>query len=139
MQFASMEQEIEKKKKEYYNALMDGQKNRYEPTEKMDKWLLFFLAMLEQAILRLEKKYLYIKEKKSYLNERQQKVLDCISANEPVKIKDIVNALNEFTSYTLKKDMAYLVKEGLIIKIGKARATIYVVNNEKGSKNAKNR
>jgi len=131
IQYASMEYEIEKRKKKYYNALMDGQRNRYKKTEKIDQWIVFFLDTLEKTIDKLEERYQFIKEKKSYLSDRQKLVVDFITINEPVKISDIVSALDQFKSYTLKKDVAYLTNEGLIQKIGKARATIYVVAEKK--------
>jgi len=130
IQFSSMELEIEKRKKDYYNALMDGQKNRYKKSEKIDKWLLFFLETLEQTIIKLEIRYQYIKEKKSYLNDRQKKLFGFIKENEPVKIKDVIEAMTSYKSYTLKKDMAYLTSEGMIQRIGKARATIYIVSEK---------
>jgi len=55
-------------------------------------------------------------------------LLQFIQKNEPVKISDITSALKDYTSYTLKKDMKYLTEEGIIKKLGKARATIYIMN-----------
>ena len=46
MLYASMEMEIEKRKKAYYKALMNGQKDRGTDKEKIDAWLLFFLDTL---------------------------------------------------------------------------------------------
>lgn len=126
IQFVSLENEIEKQKKEYYKALMSGQKNRYSKKEKIDKWVLFFLNTLKNAILKLENNYEYLRDKKTYLNERQSFVLKFISKNEPIKISDLTNALNEYTPYILKKDVKYLVDEGLINKIGKGKATTYI-------------
>jgi Fic family protein len=131
MQYASMEMEIEKQKKAYYNALMNGQKDRGTKQEKIDQWLLFFLSALELAIRKLEDRYSQIKNRKSYLNERQKKLYKYIDANQPVKISDIVSQLQEYTSYTLKKDMRYLSDENLILKMGKGRATIYIINEKR--------
>ncbi len=131
IQFSSMELEIEKRKKDYYNALMDGQKNRYKKSEKIDRWLLFFLETLEQTIVKLENRYQHIKEKKSYLNDRQKELFKFIKENEPVKIRDVIAALTNYKSHTLKKDMTYLISEGIIQRIGKARATIYIISDSK--------
>lgn len=126
VQYASMEYEIEKQKKEYYKALMDGQKNRYTKNEKIDKWILFFLKMLKSTIIKLETSYEQIKDKKSYLNQRQSDVMSYIIQSEPIRISDLTNALKKYTSYILKKDVKYLVDEGLIKKIGKGKATTYI-------------
>jgi Fic family protein len=126
MQCASMEIEIEKRKKDYYKALMDAQKHRGTEQEIINNWLLFFLETLEAAINKLEERYAAIKNKKSYLNDRQKEVLTFVQDNEPVKISDIVAGLPDYTAYTLKKDMKYLVDEGLVKMMGKGRATVYL-------------
>lgn len=139
MKYASMEIEIEKRKKQYYNALMNGQQNRRTEKEIISEWVLFFLTTLEAAIQKLETRYAEIKDKKSYLNDRQTQVLAFIEKNEPVKISDVISSLTEFTPYTLKKDMKYLTEEGLLKKFGNARATIYVINDKKKMAEANNR
>lgn len=131
MQYASMEMEIEKQKKAYYNALMNGQKDRGTTGEKIDSWILYFLTSLEGTIRKLEDRYSEIKKRKSYLNERQKKLCEYIESNQPVKIGDIVSALVEYTPYILKKDVKYLRDENLIEKIGNGRATIYVLKENK--------
>lgn len=133
MQYASMEIEIEKRKKDYYKALMNGQKNRGTEKEIINDWILFFLDTLSATIKKLEDRYAKIKDKKSYLNGRQKEILEFIKNNEPVKISDVIGTLKDSTSYTLKKDMKYLLDEGFVKKMGKARATIYLMkeNNEK--------
>jgi len=130
IQYASVEYEIEELKKEYYKALMAGQKNRYLKKEKIDKWMLFFLTTLKKTILKLELNYEQIKDKKSYLNKRQSGALEYITENEPIKISDLTDALEEHTPYILKKDVKYLVDEGLIKKIGKGKATTYIANQK---------
>ena len=128
MKYASMEIEIEKRKKDYYKALMSGQKNRGTKEEIINEWIIFFLETLEATINKLEDRYSKIKDRKSYLNDRQKVLLQFIQKNEPVKISDVTSTLKDYTSYTLKKDMKYLTEEGVIKKLGKARATIYVIN-----------
>ena len=128
MKYASMEIEIEKRKKEYYKALMNGQQKRGTKKEIINEWIIFFLGTLESTINKLEERYAKIENRKTYLNERQKELLQFIKKNEPVKIKDITSALKNYTSYTLKKDMKYLTDEGVVKKLGKARATIYLMN-----------
>ena len=131
MKYASMEIEIEQRKKDYYKALMNCQKNRATANEKIGEWIVFFLGSLGAAIQKLEDRYAQIKDKKSYLNDRHKLLLEFIAANEPVKISDITAALNDYTPYTLKKDMKYLHDQGLVKKLGKARATIYMLHEKK--------
>jgi Fic family protein len=123
MNYASMETEIEKK--EYYQVLMDGQKNRYTDQENISNWIKYFLRMLHEAIDILESRFDEIKNSKSYLTGRQDTVLQYIIENEPVKISDIEKAIPDEKIYSLKKDVAYLKSENLIRQVGKGRATIY--------------
>lgn len=67
MQYASMEIEIEKRKKEYYKALMSGQINRGTEKEIINEWILFFLETLASTINKLEDRYTKIKHKKATL------------------------------------------------------------------------
>jgi len=127
VQYVSVEYKIEKRKKEYYKALMAGQKNRYTKKERINDWVIFFLETIQLSILKLEDNFDSIKSKKSYLNNRQTEVLDFIRSNEPSKISDITASLNNFTPYILKKDVKYLVDEGLIKMVGKGKGTIYVI------------
>lgn len=135
MQYASMEIEIEKRKKEYYNALMDGQKDRGTKEENISQWILFFLDMLANTIKKLDDRYTQIKDKKSYLSKRQKEVLHFIKENEPVKINDIITAITTYSPYTLKKDVKYLSSENFIKKMGKSRSTFYIINERKSIKN----
>ena len=130
VQYASVEYEIEKQKKDYYKALMAGKKNRYSKKEKIDKQIIFFLNSLKNTIIKLETNYEQIKDKKSYLNERQLNALKYIGSNEPIKISDLTNALIEYTPYILKKDVKYLVDEGIIKKAKGQQQFIYQIKNE---------
>lgn len=72
IQYISFENLIEQQKKTYYEALMDGQKERYSNSERINMWILFFLNSIETLIQRLEQKYDVFKLKGGYLNERQK-------------------------------------------------------------------
>lgn len=130
VQYTSMEIEIEKRKKDYYDALMSGQKNRGTKKEKIDKWILFFLETLELTIQKLEDNYKLIKDKKSYLNARQKDVVEFIKNNEPVKSSDVTIGLEDYSPHSLKKDLNYLLNEALIKKIGRGKATVYLINDK---------
>ena len=127
----SFEHIIENKKKEYYQALMEGQKNRYNNTERIDKWLLFFLESLSELIIKLEQKLKEYRNLGGYLNERQKVVLNYIQQNQPVKMNDISKALPQYTQATIKKDLQYLVVEFEVEKLGENRGTVYIIKNKK--------
>ncbi|MBU2019070.1 MAG: Fic family protein [Bacteroidetes bacterium] len=125
VQYISFEHIIEERKEDYYRALMDGQKNRYQPSEKIDKWILFFLDSLVTLIQRLEAKYeVYSKLSKS-INDRQKEVLEYVKKQYKVRMSDVEKAFESHSRNTLKKDMTYLVNEGLLIKTGDLKGTRY--------------
>jgi Fic family protein len=127
IQYVSLEHIIEGDKKAYYQALMEGQKDRYHNQERIDRWVLFFLSSLSDLIVKLEAKVKEFRALGGYLNERQKAVLEYIRKNQPVKIGDVIASLKEYKSPSLKKDLQYLVKEMEIEKLGKNKGTVYII------------
>jgi len=125
--YISFENLIESKKKEYYEALVSGQKNRNTSKERIDKWLLFFLNSIEILITRLEQKYDVLKMKGGYLNSRQKLIKEFIAKNQPVKLGDLSKKMINISINTLKKDLQYLKKEQFIDSIGKNKGTVYIL------------
>jgi Fic family protein len=127
VQYVSFEHVIESKKEAYYRALMDGQKNRYNEQERIDKWILFFLEGLIELTKRLETKYDTYSKLKVILNERQQQIVAYAKEKETVQIKEIESSLENYSRNTIKKDLAYLVNEGILLKTGAGRGVRYHV------------
>jgi Fic family protein len=127
IQYVSFENLIEQKKKTYYEVLMDGQKDRYSDSERINAWVLFFLDSIFTLIQRLEQKYDVFKTKGGYLNDRQKRIKEFIERNQPIKLNDLVQAMSEITIHTLKKDLQYMKIEQIIVSIGKNRGTIYSI------------
>jgi len=127
IQYVSFENLVEQKKKTYYEVLMDGQKDRYLENERVDKWMLFFLQSIEALIQRLEQKYDVFKTKGGYLNERQKKIKEFISGNQPIKLSDLVKSMPDISINTLKKDLLYMKAEQIIESVGKNKGTVYIM------------
>ena len=125
VQYVSFENVIESRKDEYYRVLIAGQKDRYKENERIDAWVLFFMQCLITLTERLEAKYETYSKLKTALNKRQQEVLDYIGEHEPVQIGDIEKALKQYSRNTLKKDLAFLVREGLLLKTGDHKGARY--------------
>jgi Fic family protein len=125
IQYVSFENIIETRKDDYYRALMDGQKNRGKTEERIDKWILFFMECMVILTKRLEAKYATYSQLEKGLNERQKKIIQLLKKNKKAQIKDIDKAFPDYSRNTLKKDIAYLVNEGLIIKTGEGRGVTY--------------
>jgi Fic family protein len=124
IQYASFENVLESSKDEYFRVLMDGQQNRYKDKERINEWVSYFMQSLITLTERLDAKYEIFSELKTALNKRQQKVLDFIRDNEPSQVSDIEKALHESRN-TLKKDLAYLVREKLLLKTGDRKGSRY--------------
>lgn len=125
VQYVSFEHIIEERKEDYYRSLMEGQQNRYKETERIDGWIVFFLDCLVILIRRLEAKYETYSKLTKELNERQEKILKFINKRKKVRISEVAAALEEYSRNTLKKDLAYLVNEGLLLKTGERKGTRY--------------
>ncbi len=130
IQYVSFENLIEQKKKSYYEALMDGQKDRYKDNEQINSWIIFFLSSLETLVQRLEQKYDVFKSKGGYLNDRQKKIKEFIEKEQPIKLSDLSKRFTEISIHTLKKDLQYLKIEQIIHSIGKNRGTIYMIQEK---------
>jgi len=131
IQYISFENLIEQSKKEYYQSLMEGQKNRYKDNEIISKWTLYFLSNISILTQKLDGKYDVFKTKGGYLNERQKEIQKFINKNQPVKISDISKSLENITIHTLKKDLQYMKAEKMITAVGKGKGTVYVIENIK--------
>ncbi len=128
--YVSLEHIVEQKKTAYYQALMEGQKDRYQATEKIDRWLLFFLDSLGELIVKLEEKLKEYRKIGGYLNERQKEIRQYIQLHQPVQIRDIAKHLPQFSMATIQKDLQYLTAELVIERLGNNRGTIYIIKKE---------
>ena len=125
IEYVSFEHVIETRKDMYYRVLMETQKHRGTNDEILDKWVAFFLDCLVILTKKLKVKYETYNNLKSNTNERQKKVLAYINQNKTIQIKDLVKDLSQYSRNTLKKDLQYLVKEGLMLTTGAGRGVKY--------------
>ena len=125
--YASFENLIEERKKEYYRVLIDGQKKRgqTDKEEVIEQWVLFFLdslLTLTQRLIEKRKTYFSLKD---YLNDRQKQVLETLRQNSPAQLGDIHQILSHIPRATLKHDISILVEKRLLTQIGKGRGVRY--------------
>jgi len=125
IQYVSFENMIEKRKEAYYMALIECQKNRYKENERIDSWIMFFLECLIGLSHRLTAKYEIYSRLKTVINKRQQSVLEYINDHKTAQVGEIASQLKSYSRNTLKKDLAFLVKEGLLLKTGEGRGVHY--------------
>lgn len=125
--YISFENIIEQQKTAYYQALIEGQKNRGQENERIDVWLLFFLDCLEIMTEKLKIKIKEYQKIGSYLSERQKKIIDFIQQNQPVQLKDISAVFPDMSANTIKKDLQYLVQQSYLEKLGSFKNTAYII------------
>ncbi len=127
VQYVSFENLIEKTKKQYYQALMEGQKNRNKKNENISSWVLYFLDKLNILTQILDEKYETFKSKGGYLNDRQKAIKEYLVKNQPLKISDLAKAFRNINFNTLKKDLQYMKQERIISSVGKGKGTVYFI------------
>ncbi len=126
IQFVSFENLIETRKEDYYRALMEGQKNRGNENECIVTWTRFFLECLIALTQRLDAKYQTYRTLKYVINTRQQAVLQVLKELQTAQVIDITNRLHHvYSRNTLKKDLAFLVREGFLFRTGAGRGARY--------------
>lgn len=128
-QYVSFENIIEQRKADYYRALMAGQQHRGTEKEVISEWMVFFLDCLQTLTSRLESKYALYKDKGGYLNERQQQVLAVLQEHQPLKISNLVALLPDMSINTLKKDLQYMVQQGVLERLGELKASVYLIKS----------
>ncbi len=97
---------------------METQKHRGLDDEILDRWLIFFLDCLIDLTEKLKTKYETYNSLKASTNDRQKQVLDYIDKNKTIQIKDLEEGLSNYSRNILKKDLQYLVQEGLVLTTG---------------------
>jgi ATP-dependent DNA helicase RecG len=63
------------------------------------------------------------------LNPRQKQALDFIAANERITNSDYKDLCPDVHAETLRRDLADLVKQGLIMQVGSKRGTYYILKD----------
>lgn len=133
VEYISFEHVIEERKKFYYQALMEGQKNRYSAEEDLTLWLMFFTDCLESMIDRLKAKLEHmqtIQIKSNYpenINDRQELILNFIKEKRSARMKDLIKQFPDFSRSILNRELKILVANGLLKQHGELKATYYTL------------
>lgn len=132
IQFVSFEHEIENRKTDYYNVLMDCQQNR--PGENVDTWLDFFLSCLSSIQDKLMQK-LETQQSQNALNPREKKIVQFIEAYPGVKSGEIASKLN-IPLPSVKRILSEMIADKIISKNGTGTGTNYTAERSVKVKSA---
>ena len=130
--YYSMSSQIKKNRKSYYKALEITQGSQLDIT----KWLQWFLENLIQAIENsneivsdvLNKSEFWSKNKDIVMNERQVKMINKLLDDFTGNLTTVKWAkMCKCSQDTATRDITDLIKKGILIKQGEARATHYLI------------
>ncbi|MEI6598493.1 MAG: Fic family protein [bacterium] len=122
--YVSLEEIIEKRKDDYYDALRQTQKYHKTEEENINQWLSFFLdTLLAQA--KKAKELVENDDPTKLLSGRQSEIYT-IFQTESLSVMDIKSNLQHIPEITIKQSLARLVSLKLIERIGLGSATRYI-------------
>jgi len=124
IQYVSFENEVEFRKKQYYNCLRNCQAQR--PNENISEWVNFFLDSLLSLKQKLNKK-LEVKDKSGKLAPREKSIFLYIMCNPGCQSGEISTKL-DIPHPTIKRILTKMVKGEIIEKFGSGSGTNYAIS-----------
>lgn len=121
IQYVSFEHEIERRKAEYYQVLMECQQQR--PDENVYSWIIFFLDCLSNIQNKLMKK-LDVQKSENQMSPREKMIYSFIDNHPGCKSGEIAKRLN-LPLPTVKRILAQMLEGKFIAKYGKGVGTNY--------------
>jgi len=123
--YTSLESIIEKNKDSYYLSLQRTQKTLKSDTDWLP-WLLFFFRSLKRQKDHLQLKTSLV-ERYSHLPKESVIIMQYLEKNNRITIAEASKIITTISKPSVKNRLAGLVKQGLIMRHGKARATWYSI------------
>ena len=122
--YVSFEEQINKYKGYYYEALRLSSINWHENTNDYAPFIENFLSTLYMCYKELDKRFAVANEGKVSKSKRiEATVLNSIA---PISKKEVCDILPDISPTTIEAVLGKMVKDGQIVKIGSARNTKYI-------------
>lgn len=135
--FFSLEEYFDKDATSYYQALQDVSSQSKDLSKRdLTPWLNYFTKGLAIELTRIKEKVkrlsvdLKLKGKigkQIPLNERQMKMVEYLEENNSVTMSEARKLIPNYSEDTLLRDLKYLMKKGILKKIGKTKAARYLM------------
>jgi len=122
--YASLESIVEKNKDAYYLALQRTQRTLREDKTDWQPWLRFLLTSLKRQKDHLVKKT-EVLGRYLALSHESMLIMQYVDHHHRITIRDAENLITTITRPTIKNRLSGLVKQGLLVRNGKARGTWY--------------
>lgn len=124
--YVSFEEQINKYKDSYYEALKQSSMNWHENGNDYSPFIEDFLSTLYVCYRELDKRFAVVNEGKiSKTGRIEATVLNSLA---PISKKDICEILPDVSLTTIEAVLGKMVKNGQTVKIGSARNTKYLRN-----------
>jgi Fic family protein len=121
IRYVSFEHEVESRKVEYYNVLMDCQQQR--PGENVTPWILFFLDCLGNIQNKLMQK-LDVQQNENQMSPREKMIYSFVDSHPGCKSGEIAEKLN-LPLPTVKRILSEMVAGNFLTKYGSGAGTNY--------------
>ena len=127
--YISFEEQINKYKNQYYDALYVSSFGWHENTNDYFPFIENFLTFLFLCYKELDKRFAIVNGKKVSKTARVESTI--LNAITPLSKNEIHDILPEVSITTIELVLGKMLKMGKIVKIGSARSTRYYKNNNK--------
>lgn len=126
--YISFEEQINKKKSYYYDALKNSSTDWHENKNDYNYFIENFLSTLQSCYQEMDKRFTTVSIKKVFKNKRIENIL--LTSILPVSKKDISERLVDVSVTTIEAVLGDMVKKHTISKIGSGRNTKYLRNKK---------
>lgn len=124
--YVSFEEQINKYKNFYYEALKQSSMNWHENGNDYSPFIEDFLSTLYMCYKELDKRFAVVNGDKVSKSGRIEATI--LNSLAPISKKEICEILPDISPTTIEAVLGKMVKNGQIIKIGSARNTKYLRN-----------
>lgn len=125
--YSSLEQIIEANKESYYSALRKTQTTLNQGKPNWEPWLLFFLRAMQTQKQKLARKLEEEQQMQSSLPFLSVRILEIAREQGRITMQQLERATGESRS-TIKVRLRELVRDNLLARHGKGRATWYTLS-----------
>ena len=106
--------------------ILEVQKEYSKIRKEIEKFNQFQKKEIEKEEIQKKEKSspLSLKEE-FFLNERQEKILDILRRREKIQVQHVKEIFPDISKRTLRRDFEYLLKQGLVERMGERSNTFY--------------
>lgn len=122
--YISFEEQINKNKDWYYQALKESSENWHDSTNNYFPFMQNFLATLYECYKELDRRFAVVNSNKITKTTRIENTV--LNSLLPISKADICRLLPDISQTTVEAVLGKMVKIGIITTIGKGRETKYV-------------